>query len=299
MAMKNNHSQSARRRVWPVVLLASVITVAALAWLYGPDVMNHFRASNTQNSLQQLYKGADKSSIWDALFPSACAEEMEAISQDAPVVHSDFAALYAQNPHLVGWLNAGDRIDYPVVQYDNSFYLEHNFFGDADINGTLFLNEANQLDPRDSVLLIHGHNMRSGDMFGSLNRYREESYLAEYPIVTFRTISDDQDVYYTPIAAFDASMTTGAAGYFDITRIRFDFEPDENGRLVSSELEEYIAEMRGMSLWNAPVEADSTDEYIALVTCSYIHDDGRFTLVCRKLRADETADGIRALYAGQ
>ena len=274
-------------RVWPVVLAAVIITVIVVLAVFGQDMMNYFKARDTQNELQDLYRGAN-----NMFFPHAYAEEQE------PEIHEDFEQLYAENPHLVGWLSAGENINYPVVQYDNEFYLDHDYFGENDANGTLFVNAANRLNPRDSILLIHGHNMKSGAMFGDMDYFRGYDYLCEYPIVTFRTIWDEEDVHYVPIAAFDASMDPDANGYFNIGRIRFDFDvpADEYSAARSSELETYIAQMREKSFWNSPMEADSADQYIALVTCSYSHEDGRMVLVCRKLRSEETIERIREMF---
>lgn len=291
------HVKNSGTRVWPVVLAAVIVTVVALIAVFGQEVVEYFKARDTQNELQDLYRGAN--SAWDLLSPRAYAEELlNAPPGEEPVIHEDFIELYEKNPHLIGWLSAGEKIDYPVVQYDNEYYLHHDYFGNADDNGTLFVNAANHINPRDSILLIHGHNMKSGAMFGDLDCFRDYDYLCEYPIVTFRTIWDEEDVCYVPIAAFDASMNPDANGYFNIGRIRFDFDiaADEDMPARSSELEAYIEAMRELSFWKAPVEADSTDQYIMLVTCSYSHDDGRMMLVCRKLREDENQESVRKWF---
>ena len=33
-----------------------------------------------------------------------------------------------------------------------------------------------------------------------------------------------------------------------------------------------------------------------LITCSYQYEDGRFLLICRKLRPDETPEAMKALF---
>ena len=286
------------RRVMPVVIVALIITIIALCWLYAPDIAALIRGNDTQDTLQGLYRGMNS-----LLFPSAAAEEIQPEVSDEPVlVHEDFRELYEANRHLVGWLTAGPKIDYPVVQFDNSYYLDHDFFGNEDIAGTIFVNAANRLEPRDSILLIHGHNMRVGTMFGDLDSFREYKYVRKNPIVTFRMADDPEDVYYVPVAGFDASMNPDAEGYFDIRKVRFQFDipaETENGAPRSTELEEYLAGFRANSYWNSPVEADSTDEYILLITCSYLHDDGRMLLLCRQLREGETPESVSALFSGK
>lgn len=204
-------------------------------------------------------------------------------------IQPDFEALYQRNGDIVGWLTAGGDIDYPVVQRDNEYYLYHDYYGAPDANGTIFLNEFNVIAPRDSVLLIHGHNMKSGAMFGGLPQYADERYMREHALITFRSIYDAEDGYYVPVAAFDASMIPGAEGYFDITPMNFDDADRQT---------EFLAELKARSLWQSPADAAAGDELIALVTCSYRYADGRFVLYCRRLRADETPESAVSCFAG-
>ena len=44
------------------------------------------------------------------------------------------------------------------------------------------------------------------------------------------------------------------------------------------------------------VDVNAEDELLMLVTCSYQHEDGRFMLICRKLRPDETPEAVKALF---
>ena len=279
-------------------------------------------------------------------------------------VQEDFAYLYAQNPDIVGWLLADEYINYPVVQYDNDFYLHHDFDGKEDGNGTLFVNEYNLLLPRDWLIMIHGHHMRSGAMFGRLQAYEDASYLHQHPLLIFRTIYDEYDVYYTPVAGFNASMNEDDPTFFNVmepwaffeeetasfrqskaeaeteseikTEIEAEFEtefetefeidtypadvaqpgqeytdvitPFEAPSLTDQELAEvaekirsrkdaYLQSILNRSLWQSPADASPDDQYLMLVTCSYYQDNGRFMLLCRMLRDDETPETVRELYA--
>lgn len=220
--------------------------------------------------------------------------------QQDNTVQEDFLKLYEANKDIVGWLKAGDRIDDPVVQRDNDYYLTHNFYGKSDSNGTLFLNMNNALIPRDDVLLIHGHNMRSGAMFGTLLKDMNYEYMCQYPLISFRTIYDAEDVYYTPIAAFNASMMPENAEYFDITQIVFeDDTPDgtEGTERKSKAYQAYLEDLDERTIWKPLVDVNVEDELLMLVTCSYFQEDGRFVLVCRKLREDEDPERLAALYS--
>ena len=321
-----------------------VIGVVACAFVIGSDLYERYRTEKLDESVRKLYMGNAATAIWRSFSPflSAYAETGEnaapdaaandaqevAVEEEKPAIHEDFQMLYEENEDIVGWLKLGDRIDYPVVKRDNDFYLTHNFYGRKDSNGTLFVNMYNELWPRDDVLLIHGHNMRSGAMFGTLLRYERYDYLKKHPVVTFRTIYDEQDVYYVPVAGFNASMIPDNKDYFDITRINFEDgltdgnedegvngtgnenadetanetgngNEDENeiqNETVNPEHQAYLDDLRAWSLWESPFDVNVEDELLMLVTCSYKNEDGRFMLVCRKLRDGETVDMIQEIF---
>ena len=223
-------------------------------------------------------------------------------AQEAPPVAEDLADAYAKNEDLVGWLKAGESIDLPVVQSDNTYYLDHGFTGEEDKNGTLFLNMNNQLFPPDDVLLIHGHNMKDGSMFGTLSQFEQYDYVKEHPIVTFQTIHDEEPVYYVPVSVFNASMLPDHSSYFDITQIVF--PDDEEGAAEdpstfrqSSAFRTYLDELRAVSLWESPVDVNVDDKLLMLITCSYDLEDGRLMVVCRRLRDGETPEAVAGLFA--
>ena len=223
-------------------------------------------------------------------------------AQEAPSVAADLADAYAQNDDLVGWLKAGEGIDLPVVQSDNTYYLDHGFTGEEDRNGTLFLNMNNQLFPPDDVLLIHGHNMKDGSMFGTLPKFERYDYAKEHPLVIFQTIYDEEPVYYVPVSVFNASMLPDHSRYFDITQIVF--PDDEAGEVTdsstfrqSSAFKAYLDELRAVSLWESPVDVNVDDKLLMLITCSYDLEDGRLMVVCRRLRDGETPEEVAGLFA--
>ena len=230
------------------------------------------------------------------------ADQAPDAAVEQPAVAEDLTQAYAQNDDLVGWLKAGDGIDLPVVQSDNTYYLDHGFTGEENKNGTLFLNMNNQLFPADDVLLIHGHNMKDGSMFGTLSKFERYDYACEHPIVTFQTIHDEEPVYYVPISVFNASMLPDHSSYFDITQIVFP-DDEEGGEEDSSTFRQstafrtYLDELKAVSLWESPVDVNVDDKLLMLITCSYDLEDGRLMVVCRRLRDGETPEEVAELFA--
>lgn len=105
-------------------------------------------------------------------------------------VLDEYKSLYNQNKNLIGWLEIADtNIDYPVMQTaDNEYYLDHNINQEEDKNGTLFLDSACDVVKPSTNFIIYGHNMRSGNMFGNLDKYKSESYYKDHPMIRFDTI---------------------------------------------------------------------------------------------------------------
>lgn len=89
-------------------------------------------------------------------------------------------------PEYRAWLLIpGTTIDYPVVQsMDDSFYLNHDVYGNRDPYGSIFMDSDCSLD--DPVITIHGHHMMNDDrMFTPLLQYEEEKYLEKHPFINF------------------------------------------------------------------------------------------------------------------
>ena len=207
----------------------------------------------------------------------------EPLPAEPPEMQEDFAALYEVNPDVAGWLTCGPDIDYPVVRRDLEFYLNHGFDRKKDANGALFINPIARIWPRDPILIIHGHATRGRAMFGGLRRFMDENYLRQHPLVSFRTIYDPDPVLYVPFAAFDASMNEDDRWYFDLLR---------NGYATEEDAGNYLSEIRGRSYWASPFGVNADDPLLVLVTCSYINENGRFMLFCRRLRDGETAEDV-------
>ncbi|CCY86997.1 putative sortase SrtB family [Clostridium sp. CAG:149] len=88
------------------------------------------------------------------------------------------------NPDYAAWLYIpGTTIDYPVVWPENNqVYLRRSFKGEKRSCGTLFFDSAVQ--PFTALnTVIHGHNMRSGEMFGSLKKYLDNDYWKKHQFV--------------------------------------------------------------------------------------------------------------------
>ena len=101
-------------------------------------------------------------------------------------VKVNFEELKNINQDIVAWIRIESLgIDYPVVQGDdNDHYLHYTFRGEKNAAGSIFLDYRNQADFSDPKIILYGHNMKNGSMFGNLKKYQEESIAPEEQIVT-------------------------------------------------------------------------------------------------------------------
>lgn len=194
-----------------------------------------------------------------------------------PPIQDSFSELLTINPDTVGYLEIPDLLSLPVVQRenDNTFYLNHSFDGGEALEGTLFLDGVNRLSPEDDSLIVYGHNMKNGTMFGSLSRFEEREFIRSHPIVRFDTLYENR--VYVPFAAFTASMDPDDPHYFEVRRFIF----DEEG------FELFTLKLQARSMFRLPVDVVPGDRLLLLVTCDYTNREGRFILALRQLRSDE------------
>ena len=101
----------------------------------------------------------------------------------------------------IGWLTIdGTKIDYPVMQgRDNNEYLNKDPYGDYSLTGSIFLDARNQADLTDGYLLIYGHHMEAGGMFGALDAFADPRYFAAHRTGSLTT---DEAVWQIELFAY-------------------------------------------------------------------------------------------------
>ena len=253
-----------------IVLAASVVAVASLSY-FG---VYYFVAARNNASYEQLaaLKGSD--ALADAKDKNDFAIHKTAVQ--LPDVLDEYKTLYEKNKKLIGWLKIDDTIiDYPVMQTgDNSYYLEHNFNQEYDKNGSLFLDYNCSIYPRSTNLIIYGHHMKSGQMFGQLQKYAKQSYGEKHSIITFDSIYEKAT--YQVMYVFRSQVYNED----DLVFKYYQFI-DANSE---KEFDSYMNEMAKMSLYDTGVTASYGDSLLTLSTCDNSQTDGRFVVVAKRIK---------------
>ena len=97
--------------------------------------------------------------------------------------------LRKRNSDVIGYLEIPDTtISYPVMQTKNNpdFYLTHDIDKNYSFYGTPYLSAYCDLEKSDN-LIIYGHNINGGRMFGALTQYRDESFYKKHKNIYFTT----------------------------------------------------------------------------------------------------------------
>jgi sortase B len=104
----------------------------------------------------------------------------------------DFTELTSLNSDIMGWLVVdGTNINYPVLfsNDDRDFYLTHNYLGEYDPQGAVYIENFNHKDMSDFDTIVYGHSMLNGNMFGTLHSFSNWDFFQNYGTVTFYTPS--------------------------------------------------------------------------------------------------------------
>lgn len=193
-----------------------------------------------------------------------------------PDILPEYQTLYSLNKRLIGWVKIDDTyIDYPVLQtVNNDYYLNHNFDQEEDKNGSIFLDKDCSIYPRSTNLILYGHHMRSGRMFGQLNKYSSEKFYKEHKYIQFDTIYEKGT--YEVIYVFRSKI-------YEESEIVFKYYQFTDA-VSETEFESNMMQMADMSLYDTGVSAEYGDELLTLSTCDYYTSDGRFVVVAKKIR---------------
>ena len=262
------HRQEKKRRI--SVALLSVLAASCIGYL-AFYYYQYEKNSVDYENLAEL-KDKDDKQATDNGYKITIVNE----SKEMPPILAKYETLYKKNKKLIGWLKIADtNIDYPVMQTSNNeYYLDHNFDQEYDKNGSLFLDKDCNAAFPNTNMIIYGHHMKSGKMFGNLNYYSKESYYKEHPQIQFDTIYEEgiYDIMYV----FRSRIYNEDEIVFKYYQF-FD---------VNSEDEFYSAmdEMSRMSLYDTGVQPEYGDKLITLSTCDNSEEDGRFVVVAKKVK---------------
>ena len=291
-----------RDRLSRLLLLGSAALLVAGGWLLVDYIRQGAQTRDLQSDLQQWAQQKQTAPAQATDAPTLAAQNIAATAvphtpvpvttaplptQGAPIL-ANLLPVYAKNRDLVGWLKASgiQDINFPIVQRDNSHYVNHDFYGRRNVAGTVFLDADNHILPQDQNLILHGHNMKNGTMFGKLARLLSPEQMARSPLFDFSTLYHTQT--YVPYAIALTSINPGNANAFSFLVPAF---------ANQEAWQAYTGWLTAHSALALPVDVQPQDQLLTLVTCHGHDRDERLVLALRALRPDESADDVQGAFA--
>ncbi len=194
---------------------------------------------------------------------------------------SPYAAIFAMNDDMKAWIKIpGTRIDYPIMQttQDEMFYLHTDFYGNYDKNGTLFFAAGDQVETEKSDnLVIYGHNMRSGAMFGDLDYYKKVEYKDEHPYI-YLYFKDEEWVFEIISASRHKALNKTQKGF----RYYAFYDADSE-----EEWQDFCSNITAANIYGTTLEAHEGDHLVTLSTCAPGGKSNRFVIVGKRIDPDQ------------
>ena len=198
-------------------------------------------------------------------------------------ISGKFKSLRKQNRDIVGWLTLSDLLDEAVVQRDEDYYMNHDALGKKNVNGAIFLDSAIDLKCRPYTLLLYGHNMKTGAMFGNLRNYENINLYHREPFITFDTLYEDGR--YVIFAVGTISTEPRLRNYVDFFGLQ---------SMSIQERQATINSLLKASVFSGGVDVLPDDQLLLLVTCVDA-DEERRVVAARRVRDGETEAELKKL----
>ena len=188
-----------------------------------------------------------------------------------------FAALRDKNSDFIGWISIdGTNLDFPVMYAptNKDFYLRHDFNKEYSIYGVPYLDEKTTLgaNAESDNLIIYGHNMKTGTIFGCLTGYKKVDYYQQHPYIEFDTVYGDAQ--YEVFAAFAIDVVNDTS-----------FVYNQYVDMDEESYNAYVEEVCRRSDVDTGIRPAYGEQLLTLSTCEYSTDNGRFVVVARRVAA--------------
>lgn len=167
----------------------------------------------------------------------------------------DFNKLKEQNKETVAWIKVNNtNIEYPVVKANNNnFYLNHSFDKSENLAGWIFADYRNKFDNTDKNIVIYGHNIRDGSMFGSMLNILNAKWYENEENTNITLYTENEKCMYKVFSIYKIENED----YY----IKTEFKND-------NEFEDFIKTLKKRSIKDFNVDVSKDDNILTLSTCA-------------------------------
>ncbi len=144
--------------------------------------------------------------------------------------------------------------EYPVVKgTNNSFYLNHCFDKSNNSAGWIFADYRNKFDNTDKNIVIYGHNIRDGSMFGSMLNILNAKWYENEENTNITLYTENEKCMYKVFSIYKIENED----YY----IKTEFKND-------NEFEEFVKNLKKRSIKDFNVDISKDDNILTLSTCA-------------------------------
>ena len=160
------------------------------------------------------------------------------------------------------WIKMNDtHIDYPVMQgKDDLYYASHDIDKKSSLTGAIYMASGNSPDVSDNYIVLYGHHMDNGAMFGDLDRFQTKAFFN----------SHRKGVFVTPNGSYEVNA---------IAVISTDAYEDMIYAAGTRNLKEILAFADAHATVKDIPDAAGVTRLIALSTCADARTNGRLVLL--------------------
>lgn len=241
-----------------LVTLTSAVSIEEIE-VRLPDQIQSYPSIEARDKQERLFDSATNAEQLK-ITPTPEEEAIPVITFNK-VSRSPYRELLTRNEDYRGWITVnGTDISYPIVKgEDNDYYLKRSFDRNYDLNGTVFMDYRNLGFGFSQHIILYGHNMKDGSMFGDLKKYKDEGFALENRKIEIEDFYGTRyfEIYASYYAAADSSLIT--TEFYD-----------------TRDYQRFIDQQLSQSNVNYNFRPDENSYILTLVTCSYEVDDGRY-----------------------
>jgi sortase B len=264
------------RRIWLALARgrAFLYTIAILLIIVGIGLLciDNYSELQAQNQAEQLKEQLETMYRSDLeavpqvkmLDVRSDPKGVEPISLINPESDS-FMKVKELNADIVGWIRIdGTKVNYPVVQYsDNDRYLHTDALGRPSKHGSIFVDYRFKLQQPQRSLILYGHHMLDGSMFGDLTKYKDRGFYESHPEIFFGLEGREQRWRVFSVYTIDAAKEG------------LDYTYSSDQIYADALLRYHRRSLHPSNRYDVPRHLD---EVLTLVTCSNESEDSRLVI---------------------
>lgn len=269
------------KKIWRILVS---FTVFLMLFSAGGLVWTLWQSNTEKETFEKLARIAEAETseeLFETKKDESGMEELHAGEEKmerSAELERNYSELKQMNPDFAGWIQIeGTKVDYPVMHTpeDSQYYIYRDFYGKKTASGTPFM--GGECTTESDSIIIHGHNMKNGTMFGTLDEYRDKSYWKEHPVIRFDTLEEDREYEI-----------------FSVFTTRLLYENEEGfryygyvGDLTEGKFAEFVEQAKAASHYDTGITPEYGDQLLMLSTCSYHTENGRLVVAARRVREEE------------